>query len=50
MRKVLDSGMAHQGRTPKHDVDREIFGDRDPLNDPVGGEFNDQDSDVDTGG
>jgi hypothetical protein len=49
MSKVLDSGVAHQGCTPEHNVDREVLCDRDSLNDPVCGEFNDQDSNVDTG-
>jgi hypothetical protein len=39
-----------QDGTPEANVDAEVFGDGDALDDPVGGVFDGQDGDVDTGG
>jgi hypothetical protein len=41
--------VAREDYTPGHDVETEVFGDRDALNDPVGGELDDEDGNVDTG-
>ena len=46
--EVLACSMECQGRSPKDDVEREVFCDWYALNEPVGRIFNRQDSDVDT--
>ena len=41
--------MAGERDAPGHDVEAEVLCDGDALDDPVCGEFDDQDGDVDTG-
>jgi hypothetical protein len=50
VREILASRMQSQHRTPETNVDAQVLGNRNTLDNPVGRVFDDQDSDVDTGG
>lgn len=48
--EVVAGRVESQDHTPQANVDAEVFADGNALDDPVGWVFDDQDSDVDTGG
>ena len=45
----MASGVAHQYYAPADDIERQVLGDWDPLNDKIGRIFADEDGDVDAG-
>lgn len=50
VREALANGMQSQHGTPETNVDAQVLGNRNTLDNPVGRVFDDQDGDVDTGG